>query len=202
MRRLTILIMLLALTLVAGCAPAATAGGAEGTGEPGGNKVALINGPTEERLPGLADLLEMQLRRQPDCCAFTFPWSVPVRNQEDQRDMYGVRAPLQAAYLARNLGDRWPVLVGTSSFERTVAEQRDSYYISGQLAVKAQLVDTVTGTVLQTLTSSVYSGSRQQARQQPLPAERQDPLMLELAGQAVAELAPQLLQLLNGLAAR
>lgn len=197
------LMIMLLLVLLGACAPGVSADvTAAGRAAGEGDKVVLINGPTEERLPGLADQLEAQLRKLPDCCAFAFQWSVPVRNQEGQRDLYGVRAPLQAAYLARNLGDRWPVLIGTTGFERLVTEHDSFYDIRGQLAVQALLVDIDTGQVLQVITTSTYQGSRQQDRRQALPSERQDPLMSELAQLALQELAPQLLQQLNALAAR
>jgi hypothetical protein len=193
MKRLSFIIFLLGVTLLAACAPA------RGTG-PESDLVALINGPTEERLPELADQLEAQLRTLPACCAFSFQWSVPVRAQERQRDMFGVRAPLQAAYLARNLGDRWAVLVGTTGFDRTVEETADRYFISGTLAVQAVVIDPSDASVLATVTSAAFSGSRIQGKLTALPGEREDPLMLELARQALADLAPQLLSVLNGLA--
>jgi hypothetical protein len=194
MKRLSIMIAVI-VTLLAGCVPA--------TGSNiDSSQVAMINGPSEERLEGLAELLEEQVSALPDCCRFSFLWSSPIRAQERQRDMFGGRAPLQAAYLARNLGAGWPVLVGTTGFERTVEEGRDGYFITGTLAVQALVINVADGTVMAEVTSDSFSGSRWQSRRESLPGERQDPLMEELARQAAAELAPRLLAVLNDLAGR
>jgi hypothetical protein len=73
-------------------------------------KVALINAPTEYRVTGLAEDLETLVKEQPT--TFGFSRASALRFQESSRDMYGSRAPLQAAFIARSQGAVYAVMVG------------------------------------------------------------------------------------------
>lgn len=177
----------LLLLLLSACAPAASGDW---------NRVALINGPGEHSLPALAGKLGTQLQKQPGCCPFGFLRDRVVQNQAQQRNLYGSRAGPQAAALGQNLHARWPVLVGTEEFKRSVEERNGDYRIHGAVSVRAVLIDVTDGTELAAVTSAVFSGSRWQPAERELPGEKQDPLLNGLAAEAAAELAPALLDLL------
>lgn len=190
-----ILVATLALAVVLGaCVPAAgTEEGADG------DRVVLINAPTGDAIYVLADHLEEAMRGSSDCCAFAFQFAAPVRHQETHRDMNHDRAPVQAREIARNLGARWPVMVGTGEFEREVEAIGDNLRITRRVSVQIVVLDPDGGEITRLL-SSVMTETRTVPQDADLPTERSDPRMIRLALQGAEELAPELVGIMNALA--
>lgn len=74
--------------------------------------IALLNGPSEYRVTGLAEHFETVLKARPQASQYRFSPSPALRYQETHRNLYGSRAPLQAAFAARSQGATHAVLVG------------------------------------------------------------------------------------------
>lgn len=119
-------------------------------------KVAFVNAPTQYRVAGLAETLESTLRENET--PFGFSRSSALRFQETHRDMFGSRATLQAAFIARSQGALYAVMV---SFENDGDVVRAS--LSGTKAeitlrldgrAVASIVDPTTAEVLASFRSS------------------------------------------------
>jgi hypothetical protein len=119
-------------------------------------KVAFINAPTESRVSGLAEDLEGFVKEQPT--TFGFSRSSAIRFQESSRDMYGSRAPLQAAFIARSQGAVYAVMVGFENEGEVVRSSLDETRLELTLSLKgrakASIVDPTTAEVLATFVSS------------------------------------------------
>lgn len=100
---------LLALLLLSACVPAVV--------DPR-PVVAVINAPTEWRITPLAGELEALLSAEES--AFRFAFSELLRFQEQRRDMYDSRAPLQAAFMAQVFGADLALMVAAPRYQRTV----------------------------------------------------------------------------------
>lgn len=119
-------------------------------------KVAFINGPTESRVSGLAEDLETLIKEQPT--TFGFSRSSAIRFQESSRDMFGSRAPLQAAFIARSQGAVYAVMIGFENEGEVVRSGLDGTRLELTLNLKgrasASIVDPATAEVLATFVSS------------------------------------------------
>jgi hypothetical protein len=119
-------------------------------------KVAFINAPTESRVAGLAGGLETLVKEQPT--TFGFSRASAIRFQESARDMYGSRAPLQAAFIARSQGAVYAVMVGFENEGEVVRSGIDGTRLELTLNLKgrarASIVDPVTAEVLATFVST------------------------------------------------
>lgn len=96
---------LVAFVFLAACAPTTQDGGSPTTPQ-----IAIVNAPTEARIAGLAEALQQNLSAYAQDYGFIRPNR--LRWQESHRDMYGSRAPLQAAFIARATGAEATVMVG------------------------------------------------------------------------------------------
>jgi hypothetical protein len=184
----------LLLALLGSCAPSVTQ-------EPSEPVVALINAPAEQRVAPAADALQAEVESVPGCCTFAFTRSQPVRFQETHRDLFGSRAARNAAALARNLGADLAVMAGAPLFERTVEAIDGAREVRGEVQFRATVLDAETGEPLGTVGSLVFRDSRLLREGEPLPSPDEDPTMLALMREAVADLAPHLAALLMDLAA-
>jgi hypothetical protein len=119
-------------------------------------KVAFINAPTESRVSGLAEDLGTLIQEQPT--TFGFSRASAIRFQESSRDMYGSRAPLQAAFIARSQGAVYGVMVGFENEGEVVRSGLDGTQLELTLNLKgrakASIVDPGTAEVLATFVSS------------------------------------------------
>lgn len=184
----------LLLAAIAGCAPTAME-------DPARTQVALINAPAEQRVAMVADALEEEVAGVRSCCSFSFARSQPVRFQETHRDLFGSRAAPQAASLARNLGASLAVMAGAPRYERTVERVDGGREIRGVVQLRAIVVDASSGEQLGTVGSRTFRDRRLVGEDEPLPEVEDDPLMIDLTRQAVADLAPHLAALLEDLTA-
>lgn len=191
--RLTVLTVILMIGMAA-CVPAA-----QSDSQSGATTVIVVGAPAENAVPGLPDVLEAAMRQQPDCCAFDFHWSAPVRAQERQRDLYDYRAWGSAGRMARNLSAEWAVMIGLNAYERTVTEQADRLYINITAGVRLVVVDDQ-GQEIARFDSRLLTASRVQAASEPLVHELSDPLLLPLATEALPDVVPAVVSELNWLA--
>jgi hypothetical protein len=119
-------------------------------------KVAFINAPTESRVSGLAEDLETLVKEQ--ATTFGFSRASALRFQESSRDMFGSRAPLQAAFIARSQGAVYGVMVGFENEGEVVRSGIEGTQLELTLNLtgraRASIVDPVTAEVLATFVSS------------------------------------------------
>lgn len=183
------------LVLLAACAPTVET-------EPDRPVVALINAPADQRVSEIAGALQEEVLAVPGCCRFSFTRTAPVRFQETHRDLFGSRAPGNAAALARNLGARFAVMASASRFERTVLEEDDAVReLEGEVQIQATVLDAQSGESLGTVNSFAFRRSWTTDASADLPEAEEDPKMLALVDEAVADLAPHLAALLGDVAA-
>ena len=105
MKRLIVWLSLLALTA---CVPA------DQTARP---QIAVVNAPTDLRFPGLADAFAATLEKKVGR-TFSFSPAATLRFQETHNDMFGDRAPLRTALIARSQGAAYAVMVGLRGTKR------------------------------------------------------------------------------------
>lgn len=107
--------------------------------------LAVLNAPSELRLPGAAERLAQLLEDMPEAELFGFSSGAALRYQESYRDMTGSRAPLQAAFIARSQGAAFAVMVGLEIekflFDYAYDGQRLEVKIDLEARALAQLVD-------------------------------------------------------------
>lgn len=180
------------LMVLASCAPAVQ--------EDAGLQVALINAPAGQRVSFLADELQEALVEVPSRSDFGFIRPAPIRFQETHRDMFGSRAAPQSASLARNLGAEVAVMASAPRFERSVESVEGGSEVRGVVQLQASAIDAESGEPLGTVGSLTFRGSRLADDSEPLPEIEEDPLMISLTRDAVADLAPHLAALLGDLA--
>jgi hypothetical protein len=140
-------------------------------------KVAFINAPTENRVSGLAEDLEALVKEQPT--TFGFSRSAAVRFQEVSRDMFGSRAPLQAAFIARSQGAVYAVMIGFENDGDVVRASIEGTILELTLSLKgraeASIVDPTTAEILATFVSSEVVAKQYETIRLELP-ESLDPL--------------------------
>ncbi len=95
-------LVLLFLLVLTGCVP---------TSQATRPRIAVVNAPTELRLPGLADAFAAALERKVGG-TFSFSPANTLRFQETHNDMSGSRAPLRTSLIARSQGATYAVMVG------------------------------------------------------------------------------------------
>jgi hypothetical protein len=176
---------LLALLVLAACAPALQNGRAA---------LVLINGPMEERVPGLAEDFQTLLERDPAAPLYRFAAPAAVRFQEVRRDMHGRRAPLQAAFIARNLGAEYAVMVGAPRYERRaktiltpLGEQR---LVTTAVRLEVTIIDPETAAVMFRQRSGLRLATRLEPAHKPLVEEARDPDLLDMRRGLLRDLAP------------
>jgi hypothetical protein len=134
-------------------------------------KVAFINAPTESRVSGLAEDLEGLIREQPT--TFGFSRASAIRFQETSRDMFGSRAPLQAAFIARSQGAVYSVMVGFENEGDVIRYSIDGMTFELTLSLrgraKASIVDPTTAEVIATFVSSEVVAKQYQTVTLELP---------------------------------
>lgn len=182
-------IAILLTTLLAGCLP--------GAADDPGVEVALVNAPAGERVPFLADDLQHSLVALDGCCRFDFIRSTPLRFQETHRDMFGSRAAPAAAAIARSLGAEVAVMVSAPRFERKVEQVDGGREVSGVVSLQATAIEAASGRPLGSVGSLAFRGRRFEPNRGSLPEIDEDPLMIALTRDAVADLAPHLAALLD-----
>lgn len=163
--------------------------------------VALLNAPAEDRVAGLAQILQEEVEATRRCCPFSFTRSSPVRFQETHRDLFGSRAPGQAAALARNLDAEVAVLASAPLFERTVEERDGLREVRGEVQLRALAVSAQDERQLGTVKSLVFRDARVEPLEQELPEVESDPMMQRLLREAASDLAPHLAAVLADIAA-
>jgi hypothetical protein len=189
MRRVWLLISLLALLLIA-CIPQ--------TQTDSGPSVAVINAPTDFRVAGLADKLQTELQRNSAPNVYSFVSRNRVEFQETHRDMAGSRAPLQAAFIARTFGAEYSVIVSAPVFEREIEEfvvaQTLRREVSTEVQLEARIIDPVTAEVLSTYTSGIYKGFRVEIfnTDEEVVDESEDPDLNASIQRALNEISPGL----------
>lgn len=184
----------LLLVLLAACAPALETESVQPV-------VALINAPADHRVSEIAGALQEEVQTVPGCCRFSFTRTAPVRFQETHRDLFGSRAPDNSAALARNLGARFAVMASAPRFERTVLRDDDAVReLEGEVQIQATVVDAESGESLGTVNSLAFGRSWTTEAGTALPEPDEDPRMLELVEEAVADIAPHLAALLGDVA--
>lgn len=108
-------------------------------------QLAVVNAPSEVRLPGAAERLVQLLADTPEAELFGFSSASALRYQERYRDMTGSRAPLQAAFIARSQGAAFAVMVGLEIdkflFDYAFDGRQLEVDIDLVARVRAQLVD-------------------------------------------------------------
>lgn len=155
--------------------------------------VAVINAPAEWRITPLADELEALLRAEPVAAALRFVFSEPLRFQEERRDMYDARAPLQAAFMAQVFGADLALMVAAPRYERVVEPLfGDLVRVLVAVQVEALIVDPGTAAVVASYRSSVIYIEELMSRRAAQREEAEDALRGEARRQALAELAPWL----------
>lgn len=168
MKRFGFLLLLVVLFILTACVPVVR------DTRP---KVAFINAPTESRVSGLAEDLEGLIKEQPT--TFGFSRSSAIRFQETARDMFGSRAPLQAAFIARSQGAVYAVMVGFDNEGDVVRYSIDGTRLELTLSLKgraeASIVDPTTAEVIATFVSSEVVAKQYQTVALELP-EGLDPL--------------------------
>ena len=105
-------------------------------------QVALLNGPTENRVKGLADDLQIELAAF-SAAPYGLVRSFPLRFQETHRDMYGSRAVRQAASITRSRGADYAALVGLAGNRQVSGERISGDSIKFDVLVSAQLVASI-----------------------------------------------------------
>jgi hypothetical protein len=132
---------ILLFVLLTGCVPAAY------DARP---KIAFVNAPTENRVNGLAEALVSTIQEQET--PFGFSRSSALRFQETHRDMFGSRAALQAAFIARSQGAVYGVMVGFENDGEVVRVSLNENKLELTLHLdgfaRASIVDPVTAEVL------------------------------------------------------
>ena len=184
---IAITIAIAALLLLGGCLPGTA-------GAPGLPKVALINGPAETRLPGLAETLERQAGTAP--AAVGFAWAAPaqVRFLEVRRNLFFRRSVNEAARLARAVGAQAALMIGAPTFTRevnqltTLAGPRQQVIIT--VGVRLLLIDAESEVVVNELSSDLFSASRLEPTTTVLPPPEEDPALPGLLETAVADVLP------------
>ena len=111
MKRLSALVVFSFLLLLSGCVPATT--------DPR-PKVAVLNGPAEFRVDGLADVFVEELKFQREATAYGFTPRSRLDYFEDYRNFVGSRAVPSAALAARSQGASVAVMVGLDGDEDVV----------------------------------------------------------------------------------
>lgn len=166
--------------LVAACAPAVD----------GLPEITVINAPAEMRVAPLAEELEQALAEDPFAAPFRFTSSRPVRWQEVRREMHRDRAPLQAAFIARNLGGAYAVMVGAPTYEREVRELfGDLREVAATVQVRAQVVDPETAEVIARFDSRTFRSSRLEPAVKDLPDVHDDPDVRDARHEALRDIA-------------
>lgn len=154
--------LVLLFFVLSGCVPAV------GDTRP---KVAFVNAPTENRVKGLAENLVSSLQGQET--PFGFSRSSALRFQETHRDMYGSRAPLQAAFIARSQGAAYAVMVGFENDGEIVRASLDGNKLELTLRLdgfaRASIVDPITAEVLATFDSSKVTAKQYETVTLALP---------------------------------
>jgi hypothetical protein len=155
--------------------------------------VAVINAPAEWRITPLAEELEVLLRAEPAAAAFRFVFSEPLRFQEERRDMYGARAPLQAAFMAQVFGAEMALMVAAPRYERVVEPLFGNLVrVLVEVQVEVSLVDPDTAAVVASYRSSPVRLEELMSRRAAQREEAEDALRSEARRRALAELAPWL----------
>lgn len=193
MGKLRILMSILLLLTLAACLPAPEE-------KPLQPVVALVNAPADQRVGTVADALQEEIARMEDCCPFSFTRTQPVRFQETHRNMYGSRAPVSSAALARNLGAELAVMASAPRFERTVEESSAGTWVHGTVQLRAVVLSADRGDSLGGVGSLVFRARRPVGEDEALPDIEDDPTMSALVEEAAADLAPHLAAVLSDLA--
>jgi hypothetical protein len=134
-------------------------------------KVAFVNAPTDKRVTGLAETLETLIKVQ--TTPFGFSRSSALRFQETHRDMYGSRAPLQAAFIARSQGALYAVMIGFENDGDVLRLGLNADRIELTLKLdgytRASIVDPTSAEVLATFDSSTVTAETHEVVTLALP---------------------------------
>lgn len=188
-RRLTHLASAAALTalalLLGACAPAA-----ERTGPP----IAVLNGPTQGRVAGAAQLLEHAMTQRA-ALHFHFVNDAAMRFAEGHNDFYHDRALTSAGRVARSYGAPYAVLVGASTLDRkvTVSQDGGGRSVDVTIQIQAVVVDASTDEAVARIRSGTFERTRVESTDTRLPPLQQDPAVLAIRDRAVPRIAPAVL---------
>jgi hypothetical protein len=134
-------------------------------------KVAFVNAPTENRVNGLAETLESTIKKEET--TFGFSRSSALRFQETHRDMFGSRAALQAAFIARSQGALYAVMVGFDNEGDVVRTSLNGNKVEVTLRLKgrasASIVDPMSADILATFESSEVDAEQHEVVTLALP---------------------------------
>jgi len=169
-----------------GCAPAA--GGSSGPA------VAVLNGPTEGRIIGSAELLQQDMAHQ-GALHFHFVNSAAMRFAEGHNDLYHDRALTAAGRVARSYGAPYAVLIGASTLDRTVtiSQDKSARAVDVTLQMEAIVVDASTDEATARISSQTFEQTRYESTSETLPPVQRDPTVQSLRDQAVGNIAPAVL---------
>jgi len=190
--RITRLLAIMCLVLLAGCLPAAERDGAAPD-----RTVIIVNAPQADSVPGLAESTADLIREESACCSFDIHWGTPVRAQERQRNLESSRAHASAAAIARSLGAGWAVLVGSTGYDREVTERGAVRVISVTAAAKATVV-TAEGTEIARFEGRPRRARRRETSDAELVSDFREPLLESLAAESAGDFTAALTDFLNG----
>lgn len=176
----------LALVLVLGaCAPTARSRPA----------VAVLNAPASERLAGSAETLESELQRS-GTLTFDFLPDNVMRFQEGHNDFHGARSVASAARVARSFDAAVAVTVGANVLDRSVTVSKDgsTRQVNVTVQMEAIVIDPASESVTRNLYSQVFRGMRLESTADDIAPLPKDPTAQDLRDQALADLAPAVLQ--------
>lgn len=173
--------------LLAACAPSGQQAEAHAI-------IAMMNAPTQSRVPGTADAVQAELENRADV-PFSFVSAYSMRFLETHNDLFHSRAAPSAARIARTHNADLAVMVAAGVLERTVTLSRDedSRRVDVSVALEAQVVDPRNDSVVQVLRTRTHQGSRVESTTVPLSEVEFDPTVQALAERASPELASSLL---------
>lgn len=171
--------------LLTACAPAATGGGPA---------VAVMNGPSDGRVPGSAQLLQQEMALQ-GALHFHFVNDAAMRFAEGHNDFHHDRAVTSAGRLARTYGAPYAVLIGAPTLDRqvTLSSGKSVRTVDVTLRMEALVIDASSDSVVARIGSLTFERTRRESVDTLLPSVQQDPTVLALRDQAVGNIAPAVL---------
>ncbi|HEX7022037.1 MAG TPA: hypothetical protein VF171_04200 [Trueperaceae bacterium] len=167
--------------------------------------VAVVGGPTENRVPGLADDLQELLLQEFAPLPYDFIDRRIVAFQETHREMHGARAPLQAAFIARAFGGELSVLVGAPLYRREVEGVQDAFgdkrVVTTIVQVHIAVVEPRHALVIAALDSGIHRSVRFEPAELPLLPLSEDPGLKRDRREALQDVAGPLAAQLSSLLA-
>lgn len=199
-RRATLLVSMAAAFAAVAVALTACAPTTQAAGPP----IAVLNGPSQGRVEGAAQLMERAIAQRA-ALHFHFVNDAAMRFAEGHNDLFYDRALTSAGRVARSYGAPYAVLVGASTLDRkvTVSKDKSSRSVVVTVQMQAVVVDSATDSAVARIHSRTLESTRVEPTDTPLPPLQKDPTVLEFRDHAIPRMAPAVLGALRqALAAR